>query len=97
VADIAAVETRLLPHLGFVRLEHVFAIGQPTGPDLASQPVALVSIRGLACTLPRNVLSSEHSLPALAQHLFPQANGKAQVFGEPEEGWTSFDWSEEEA
>ena len=97
ISDIAVIETRLLPHLGFGRIEHVFAVGNATGPDLAHQQVALVSIRGLSCTSPLDTLSSECSPLELATHLFPQAKSKAQLFCEPVSGWISFDWSEDEA
>lgn len=97
VSDIAVIETRLLPHLGFGRIEHVFAVGNTTGPDLAHQQIALVSIRGLPCTSPRDSLSSECSPLELATRLFPQAKTKAQLFCEPVSGWISFGWSEDEA
>lgn len=97
VTDISVIENRLLPHLGFSRIDHVFAVGSPTGPDLADQQIALVSIRGLPCTLPREVLSTESSPLEMATRLFTKTKSKAQIFGDPASGWTSFGWSEEEA
>lgn len=97
VSDISVIETRLLPHLGFSRIDHVFAVGNATGPDLAHQQVALVSIRGLPCTSPHDSLSSEYSPLELATRLFPQAKSKALLFCEPASGWASFGWSEDEA
>ncbi len=97
LSELSVVETRLLPHLGFSRVSHLFTVGNASAIDLIDQHVLLVATRGkVGCAVPEAAISPSEDPVDVATALFGNAQTRFQLFGSSENrrGWEALKWKE---